>query len=110
MKFKGLKVGDRVYIHGHGNGSEHPVTKVGRKYFTAWGREFRLEDGRGNSGYTFPYASTLEERAIAKRVEDARKALVAFGIDFTYGTKDDKVLMVYEALTPVLLPSTETKP
>jgi hypothetical protein len=100
VKFKGLKVGDKVYVQHHQGGAEVAVTKVGRKYFTAGRTELRLEDGSSTSGYSTPHAFTLAEREMSLRVDEAKTALRKFGIDLGYSTSSDKILLVFEALKP----------
>lgn len=98
MKFKGLKVGDRVYVSYRQGGAEREVTKVGRKFFKAGGSEFSLEDGSLRGDYSYPCAATMAEHQLPMRAKEAREKLLAWGIELRYATADDKVVIVWEAL------------
>ncbi|MBX3203218.1 MAG: hypothetical protein KF850_33100 [Labilithrix sp.] len=98
MMFVGLRPGDEVFVQQHRGSARWKVTKVGRKYFTAGGSEFLLEDGTSKSGYSYPRASTLAAHEKSVRVGEARAFLTAFGVKLDHFTKDDMVLFVFDAV------------
>lgn len=104
MKFKGLKRGDHVSVETSNGHVEWVVEKVGRKYFSAGSREFRLDSGILKSGRSTPRAYTLEENARALQCSRAEKSLHIINVVIDFGAKDrqSRILAVYEALQPMI--------
>jgi hypothetical protein len=86
--------GDTVTIHhdSSGRSSKAVVTRVARKYFYTEGLyrtddRFSLEDGRSSKDYTWPYATTAEQDALATRAAEADKTLRAHGVRLEFGSR-----------------------
>lgn len=75
MSLQDVKVGDMVTVTSpYTQGSkptQHPVTKVGRVYFTAGGLDFAKEDGsyrdKDRQGHHLAYSAAMWQRREAER-------------------------------------------
>lgn len=93
MSLRDVKEGDTVTVTSpYTQGSkptQHPVTKVGRVYFTAGGLEFAKEDGsyrdKNRQGHHFAYSPAMWAR---RQAETAARTAVAR----LYGIRDFSAL------------------
>lgn len=108
----GVVTGDEVMVYRtHRRGSVRAkVTKVARKYLYVEGEQdgFDIETGSCKDGYG--HAQTVEAFERNQAAEKARTELYNFGVKLEPFMAASKVMMIYEALKPVLLPGTGEKP